>query len=53
MLNENIKTFIVYVFFLSLELIYLDKKAQIAPLFIEKVTIPDKYSDFDNVFLKK
>ena len=30
--------------------IYLDKKAQVTSLLIEKVKIPDKYSDFSNVF---
>lgn len=34
-------------------LIYPDKKAWIAFLLIEKVTILDKYSDFANVFSEK
>lgn len=34
-------------------IIYLAKKAQLFLLFIQKVTIPAKYLDFVNNFLKK
>ena len=37
----------------SLELIHPDKAAQIASLVTEEVNIPDKYSDFTNVFLEQ
>lgn len=52
-LDKNIKAFMVYVtsLKLSLILIYLAKKAQIALLFIKKVMIPAKYSDFSDIFL--
>ena len=33
--------------------VHLDRKAQVTSLLIEKVKIPDEYSDFDNVFLEK
>lgn len=36
--------------FLSLESIYLDRKAEIDSLLIEEVTIRNKYLDFTNVF---
>ena len=49
-MNENIKVFVIYVSSLSLESIYLNKKAQIASLLTEKITVSDKYSDFANVF---
>lgn len=32
--------------------IHLDKETQIASLLTKKITIPDKYSDFANVFSK-
>ena len=50
MLDKNIKVFVIYMSFFSLESIHLDKKAQIASLLIQKVTIPDKFLDFANVF---
>lgn len=53
MLNKKVEVFAVYIFSFSLESIYLDKKAQIAFLFIEKVIILDKYSDFANIFLEQ
>ena len=54
MLNENIEAFIVYVaFFTSKMIIYLAQKTQIALLLAEKVTIPEEYSDFANIFSKK
>ena len=34
-------------------IIYLASKAQIALLLFEKITIPEKYLNFANVFLKK
>lgn len=56
-LNKNTKTFEMHIIFLKAIavkiLIYLDKKAQIASLLIEKVLIPNKYSDFANVFSEK
>ena len=53
-LDENSKTFVVYVAFLSpVPGIYPDKEAQIASLFNKKDKIPDKYLDFVNVFLEK
>lgn len=38
---------------ISFILIHLAKKAQITFLFIEKVKISAKYSNFSNIFLKK
>ena len=55
-LNENIKTFVVHVSFLSLRskmTIHPARDAQIASLLAEEVTVPAKYSDFANVFLKE
>ena len=53
-LDENCKTFGVYVTFLNLALrISSDKKAQIAFLLTKEVKIPDKYSDFIDIFSKK
>ena len=50
-LDENSKTFVVYIASLSLVLrIHLDREAQIASLLTEEVKIPDEYSDFTNVF---
>ena len=37
-------------FSLSLESINLNKKVEIVSLFIEEVTILDKYSDFADIF---
>ena len=48
-LDENSKTFVVYVASLDLR-IHLDKEAQIASLLTKEVKILDKYSDFANVF---
>lgn len=53
MLNKNIKTFIIYVIFLSFNLINLFKKAQISLLLIKKITILSKYLDFFNIFLEE
>lgn len=52
-LNKNIKAFIIYISFFSLELIYPIRKAQIASLLTEEVIILDKYSDFIHVFSKQ
>ena len=50
-LDENSETFVVHVASFSLVPgIYLDREAQITSLLIEEVKIPDKYSDFTNVF---
>ena len=50
-LDEKSKTFIVYVVSLNLTLgIHPDRAAKIASLSAKEVRIPDKYSDFDNVF---
>ena len=50
-LDENSKTFVVHVASLSLvPRIHLDKEAQIASLLTEEVKIPNKYSDFTNIF---
>lgn len=54
-LDENVKSFVMYVTSLSLSLmlIYLAREAQIASLIPKKVKILAKYSDFSNVFSKK
>ena len=53
-LNENSKTFVVYVAFFNLaSKIYSNRKAQIGSLLKEEVKIPNKYSDFTNIFSKK
>ena len=53
-MDKNFETFMIYIISFNLALgIHLDKAAQIASLFIEKVKILDKYSDFANVFLEE
>ena len=53
-MDENSKTFVVYVAFLNLTLeFYLDRTAQIASLLAKDVKISDKYSDFANLFSKE
>ena len=55
-MDENIKTFVMHVSFLSLGskiTIYLAWKAQIALLLAKKVTIPVKYSDYADIFSKE
>ena len=53
-LDENIEAFVVYISSLRPRItIYLAKKAQIALLLAEVVTVPAEYSDFLNVFLEK
>ena len=50
-LDENSKTFIIYVVSLNLAPgIYPDKAAQIASLFTKDIKILDKYFDFANIF---
>ena len=50
-LDEKSETFVVHVSSLKLSPgIYPNKEAQIASLLIEEVKIPDKYSDFTDVF---
>ena len=54
MLDKNFETFVIHVAFLSLVSgIYPDKKAQIASLLNKKVKIPDKYSNFADIFSEK
>ena len=56
-LDENSETFFIHVTaqeaLLAGMSIYPDRKAQIASLLTKKVTIPDEYSDFVNVFSEK
>ena len=55
-LDKNIKAFVVHVSVLSLGskmTIHSAWKAQIALLLAKKVTVPVKYADFSDVFLKK
>ena len=50
-LDENFETFVVYVASLNLTPgIHPDRAAQIASLLAKEVRIPDKYSDFADVF---
>ena len=56
MLDKIIKTFVLYVSFLSLRLkikIYLTRKIQITLLLAKEVIIWSEYSDFANIFFKK
>ena len=53
-LDENIEAYVMHVSSLGSRInIYLARKAQLALLLTEKVTISTEYSDFANVFLKK
>ena len=53
-LDESIKTFVVYMALLILKItIYLAKKTHIALLIAKKVTISAEYIDFANIFKKK
>ena len=53
MLDKNVEAFVIHmILFTSQIIIYPAWKAQIALLLAEKVTVPAKYSDFVNVFLK-
>ena len=50
-LDKNFKAFVIHVTSLNLVPgIYPDREVWIASLFTKKVKIPDKYSDFTNVF---
>ena len=52
-LDEKSETFVVYVVSLNLTPgIHPDRAAQIASLLIEKVRIPDEYSDFAIIFIE-
>ena len=57
MLDKNSETFVIHIAaleaLLSGLLIHPDRVAQIASLLIKKITIPDKYSDFADVFLEE
>ena len=53
-MDENFETFVVHIASLNLVPgIHPDREAQIAFLLTKKIKIPDKYSDFTNVFLEK
>ena len=53
-MDEKSETFVIYVASLNLTLgIHSDRAAQIASLLAKEVRIPDKYSDFADVFLEK
>ena len=53
-LDENVKVFVVHVSSLGSKMtIHLARKAQLALLLAEEVTVPTKYSDFADVFLEK
>ena len=53
-LDKNSKIFVMYIIFLDLALrVHLNREAQITSLLAKKVKIPDKYSDFTEVFSKK
>lgn len=54
-LNKDVEAFVIYVIFITLRfiLIYLDRKAQIALLFVKKVKILAKYLYLFDVFLEK
>lgn len=56
-LNKELKAFIIHLVALEallLELsIYPNRKTQIATQLTKKITIPDEYSNFADVFLEK
>ena len=53
-LDENSETFVIYVVCLNLASgIHPDRVAKIASLLTEEGKIPDKYSDFADIFLEK
>ena len=52
-LDKHVKTFIVHITSLLTMAIHLAREAQIASLVAEKLKIPNKYSDFLDVFLEK
>ena len=54
MLNKNVKVFVVYIAFFTLEIsIYITHKAQITSLLVKKVNILANYLVFANAFWKK
>ena len=53
-MDEKSETFVLHIASFNLAPgIHLDRAAQISSLLTEKVKIPDKYSDFTNVFSKE
>ena len=53
-LNENVLAFVMHVSSLRSRMtIHLARKAQLALLLAKKVTMPNKYLDFTDVFLEK
>ena len=54
-LDKNIKAFVIYMIFFSLNsmTIHTDQKAQIALLVIKEAHILLKHSDFLDIFIKK
>ena len=53
-LKENIKAFVVHISFIGSKItIHSARKARLALLLAEKVTMPTEYSDFAEIFLKK
>lgn len=54
-LDGNFKTFVIYIASLSLgsNSTNLDKEAEIVFLIVEEIKIPNKYSDFTNIFSKQ
>ena len=54
-LDKNVKAFVMYIIFLSLNLILINlaKKAKIATLITKKVKISTDYSEFLDVFLEE
>ena len=53
-LSSKKEPFVIYVAYLESKIsIYLACKAPIALLFAEKVSIPEKYADFSDIFSKK
>ena len=53
-LDEDFEIFVIHVASFNLiPRLHLDKAAQIVSLLVKEVEIPDKYSDFTNVFLEE
>ena len=53
-MDENVEDFVVYVSSIALRItMYQARKAQLALLLVEKVTVLTEYSDFAYVFLEK
>ena len=54
MLDENIKAFVVDISYLGLKItIHSARKAQLALLLAQRVTVPAEYLDFADVFLEE